>query len=90
MLIEITILLAEDEDCTMTVSQVVEVYTQSFFLRGSEDIVNSIDFIELDNLLWNMREDFKAKDAFNILEMHSRGTLKAGEENSLPAEITRI
>ena len=47
-----------------------EVYCSSFFLRNSTEIVNDIDFKELDDLLWNMRDDFKAKDAFGLLEVH--------------------
>ena len=33
---EILIMVEDDDDCTMTVSQVVEAYVTSFFLRSNE------------------------------------------------------
>ena len=74
-LAEITIMINDDDDCTMTVSQLVEVYVTTFFLRSNNEIKNAVDFHELDDLVWNMRADFKAKDTFNILEEHAKGSL---------------
>ena len=41
---DVTIMLGDNEPCTMTASQVAEVYTASFFLRGESEISNSLDF----------------------------------------------
>lgn len=57
----------DDEDCTITTAQVAEAYTTTFFLRNNTDFSNSLHFEEMDNLLWNMRESFKARDVFSIL-----------------------
>ena len=66
-LAEISIMFGDEETCTVTCSQAVEVYTLTFFLRFGTEIKNTIDFQELDDLVWNMKDDFLAKDAFSIL-----------------------
>ena len=64
-------MLGDDEDCTMSTSQIVEAYSQTFFLRGENaEIKNMVDFAELDDLVWNIARDMKAKDVFSILDVH--------------------
>lgn len=80
----------DDDDCTMSASQVAEAYAATFFLRNSSEIKNVIDFTELDDLLWNMNRELKAKDAFCILEVHSKGTHMKGSEHSIPNEVQKV
>ena len=65
-------MLNDEDDCTMTASQVVETYVMTFFLREGQVIRNSVDFSEMDTLLWNLSKDYKAKDCFGILETHAK------------------
>ena len=82
-LTEISIMFGDDEPCTLTCSQATEVYVLTFFLRQGEEIQNSIDFLELDDLVWNLREDFKPKDAFAILDIH-KSCSSTSQDNKLP------
>ena len=64
----------EDDECSVSASQIAEVYSTTFFLRNNMELMNSIDFNELDMLLWNMKPNYKVRDAFSILETHSKGS----------------
>lgn len=51
---ELSIMAGDEEECTATLTQIVEVYCLSFFLRTSSEIQNSIDFQDMDNQIYNM------------------------------------
>ena len=67
---EVTIMASDDDDCTASQSQIAEVYKETFFLRNSDEIRNTLEFLELDTLVWNMIPDMQAKDIFAMLETH--------------------
>lgn len=81
----------DDEDNSISPAQVTEVYTSTFFLRNSQEIKNSLDFAQLDDLLWQLRQELTAKDVFSILETHSHGSFNKGTKKStMSNELLKI
>ena len=83
-------MFGDDEDCTMKPSEVTDIYVETFFLRYNIEIKNAIDFHELDDLLWNLKPEYKARDAFAILEVHGKGTFTKGQEYTISNEALKV